>query len=192
MQRILLIDNYDSFVHNLSHLVGALGAEVEIVPNNLLHNIDLQDFDRMLISPGPGLPEEAEELMPTIHRATGILPILGVCLGHQAIAQAFGATLYQHEHPLHGIESSCHLLCEDALWQGLPPTISVGRYHSWSVAPQLPPELSVTATSDDGTIMAIRHKSHDICGLQFHPESILTPLGAEIMENWIYNTPVTR
>lgn len=189
MPHVLLIDNYDSFVHNLAHLVQALGAEVTMLRNDEVSHVDLHDFDRLLLSPGPGLPEESGDLLPLIRRAAGVIPTLGVCLGHQAIAQCFGGTLYQHEAPFHGIESRCTLLGDDPLWTNLPESISVGRYHSWSVAEPLPPDLQITARTSDGTIMALRHRTLDICGVQFHPESILTPLGAEIIDNWLFSLP---
>lgn len=189
MPHVLLIDNYDSFVHNLAHLVQALGAEVTLLRNDEVDNVDLHDFDRLLLSPGPGLPEEAGDLLPLIRRAAGVIPTLGVCLGHQAIAQCFGGTLYQHESPFHGIESRCQLLTDEPLWTELPEEISVGRYHSWAVAEPLPPELEVTARTTDGTIMALRHRTYDLRGVQFHPESILTPLGAEIIDNWLFTLP---
>ena len=113
------------------------------------------------------------------------IPILGVCLGHQAIGQCYGGTLFQHEQPLHGIESRCHLLTDDGLWANLPVEISVGRYHSWSVSEPLPEILEVTARAEDGTIMAFRHRHLNLRGVQFHPESILTPFGAEIIDNWL-------
>ena len=185
MQHVLLIDNYDSFVHNLAHLVQALGAEVTIKRNDEVANIDLANYTHLLLSPGPGLPEEAGDLLSLICRGAGQLPILGVCLGHQAIAQCYGASLFQHPQPLHGIESRCLLLTEDNLWANLPHNITVGRYHSWSVSEPLPHILEVTARADDGTVMAFRHRSLNLRGVQFHPESILTPFGAEIIDNWL-------
>ena len=166
MQHVLLIDNYDSFVHNLAHLVQALGAEVTILRNDEVAQVDLSEYSHLLLSPGPGLPEEAGDLL-------------------LLIAQCYGGTLFQHEQPLHGIESRCHLLTEDGLWANLPDEISVGRYHSWSVSEPLPEILEITARADDGTIMAFRHRSLNLRGVQFHPESILTPLGAEIIDNWL-------
>lgn len=185
MQHVLLIDNYDSFVHNLAQLVQALGAEVTILRNDEVAQVDLSEYSHLLLSPGPGLPEEAGDLLPLIRRAAGQISMLGVCLGHQAIAQCYGGTLFQHEQALHGIESRCHLLTEDGLWANLPDEISVGRYHSWSVSEPLPHVLEITARADDGTIMAFRHRSLNLRGVQFHPESILTPLGAEIIDNWL-------
>ena len=185
MQHVLLIDNYDSFVHNLAYLVQALGAEVTILRNDKVAHIDLANYTHLLLSPGPGLPEEAGDLLCLICRAAGQIPILGVCLGHQAIAQCYGASLFQHSQPLHGTESRCHLLTEDCLWDNLPNDITVGRYHSWSVSEPLPHILEVTARADDGTVMAFRHRSLNLRGVQFHPESILTPFGAEIIDNWL-------
>ena len=185
MQHVLLIDNYDSFVHNLAHLVQALGAEVTILRNDEVAHINLANYTHLLLSPGPGLPEEAGDLLSLIRRAAGQLPILGVCLGHQAIAQCYGASLFQHSQPLHGTESRCLLLTEDNLWANLPNEITVGRYHSWSVCEPLPHALEVTARADDGTVMAFRHRSLNLRGVQFHPESILTPFGAEIIDNWL-------
>ena len=184
--RIAIIDNYDSFTYNLAHLVRELGAEVSVMRNDLFALRQLQPFDKLILSPGPGIPSEAGLMPEAIKMYAGRKPMLGVCLGHQAIAEAFGARLVNLAKVCHGVATEGTLLGRDYIFARLPRRIAMGRYHSWAVSREgLPPCLDVTAMSDDGLIMGLRHKSYDIHGIQFHPESVLTPAGRTIMENWL-------
>ena len=185
---IVIIDNYDSFTYNLVHLVKELGTEVEVVRNDCFRLPDLQRYDKILLSPGPGIPEEAGLLLDTIRTYAGVKPILGICLGEQAIGEAFGARLTNLKEVFHGIQTPVKILHEndDYLFNGLPDEIPAGRYHSWVVDSEgLPDELVVTAVSAEGHIMALRHRRLDVQGIQFHPESILTPDGKTIINNWL-------
>ena len=184
--KIAIIDNYDSFTYNLAHLVRELGAEVSVMRNDLFALRQLQPFDKLILSPGPGIPSEAGLMPEAIKMYAGRKPMLGVCLGHQAIAEAFGARLVNLAKVCHGVATEGTLLGRDYIFARLPRRIAMGRYHSWAVSREgLPPCLDVTAMSDDGLIMGLRHKSYDIHGIQFHPESVLTPAGRTIMENWL-------
>lgn len=187
--KILVIDNYDSFVYNLVQLLreDMPVAEVVVVKNDQLRVEDAAPFDKILLSPGPGLPAEAGQ-MPALLRAWApTKSILGICLGHQAIGQQFGGLLEQLAAPLHGIASPLQLCCDDYLFNHLPPQFSVGHYHSWVVARPLPPALELLAVDDQGYVMALRHRQYDLRGLQFHPESVLTPQGAVMIHNWLSN-----
>lgn len=180
-----IIDNYDSFTYNLAHLFRGLGVEVSVYRNDRFELSDLAPFDRLVLSPGPGIPSEAGLLMEVIRHYAGRKPILGVCLGHQAIAEVFGGRLRNLSQVYHGVATPITLEA-DPLFEGLPRRVDVGRYHSWVVdGKELPSCLEVTAMSDDGEIMALRHREHDVRGIQFHPESVLTPLGTKMMENWL-------
>ena len=184
--RTIIIDNYDSFTYNLSHLVKELGAEVTVVRNDQFNIGDLEAYDKIILSPGPGIPEEAGLLLDVIRIYAGRKPILGVCLGHQAIGQVFGAQLENMTDVMHGVATPCDITGSDVMFEGLPQRITVGRYHSWVVsADGLPECLAVTAKSDDGCIMALKHKEYDIHGIQFHPESVLTPDGKKMLQNWL-------
>ena len=184
--KIILIDNYDSFTYNLAHLLKALGAEVDVRRNDQFDLKELEVYDKILLSPGPGIPSEAGQMPEVIRTYAGRKPILGICLGHQAIGEAFGARLENLKEVFHGVQTPVRLLDKTGLFQGLPDEIPVGRYHSWVIEKNsLPACLQVTATDENGEIMAIRHSSLDIQGLQFHPESVLTPQGAQIMSNWL-------
>lgn len=184
--KIIIIDNYDSFVYNLSHLIKEFGVEVTVKRNDQFRLEDIEDFDKILLSPGPGIPEEAGLLMDVIRTYAGKKPILGVCLGEQAIGEVFGGKLTNLDDVFHGIQSQIKLTVSDYLFEGLPSKIQVGRYHSWIVDKNsLPDCLEVTAVSEEGYIMALRHKTLDIRGVQFHPESVLTPDGKQILYNWI-------
>lgn len=183
---IAIIDNYDSFTYNLSHMVKETGAKVTVLRNDQFQLSELESYDKIILSPGPGIPEEAGLLLDLIRYYAGKRPILGVCLGHQAIAEVFGAHLINLSSVYHGIQSPCHLIKNDYLFSELPENINVGRYHSWIVSKENFPDcLEITATSDEGDIMAIRHKTWDIRGIQFHPESVLTPDGKTIITNWL-------
>lgn len=184
--KIIIIDNYDSFVYNLSHLIKEFGVEVTVKRNDQFKLEDIETFDKILLSPGPGIPEEAGLLMDVIRTYAGKKPILGVCLGEQAIGDVFGGKLTNLDDVFHGIQSQIKLTVSDYLFEGLPSKIKVGRYHSWIVDKNsLPDCLEVTAVSEEGYIMALRHKTLDIRGVQFHPESVLTPEGKQILYNWI-------
>jgi len=186
--RTVIIDNYDSFTYNLAHLVKELGAKVDVVRNDQFKLADLKRYDKFILSPGPGIPEEAGLLLDVIRTYAGQKPMLGVCLGEQAIGQAFGATLTNLSEVFHGVQTPVNLLphTEEYLFDGLPAEIAVGRYHSWVVDKQdLPETLVITAESKEGQIMALRHRHFDIHGIQFHPESVLTPDGAILMKNWL-------
>lgn len=184
--KIIIIDNYDSFTYNLSHLVKSLGAEVAVVRNDQLLLPDLEPYDKILLSPGPGIPSEAGLLLDVIRTYAGRKPILGVCLGHQAIGEAFGARLENLSEVFHGVATPCHIIADDPLFSALDRDITVGRYHSWVVSSEgLPDCLKVTATSDEGQIMALRHRDLDVRGIQFHPESVLTPDGPAMLASWL-------
>ena len=184
--KTIIIDNYDSFTFNLSHLIKECGIETEVIRNDKYKLTDLQAFDKIILSPGPGIPSEAGLLLETIQYYGGQKPILGVCLGHQAIGEVFGGKLKNLSEVFHGIQSGCKHLGNDYLFDGLPQEIEVGRYHSWVVDNELfPDSLEITATSPEGQVMALKHKIYDIHGIQFHPESILTPHGKKILENFL-------
>jgi len=186
MKKIIIIDNYDSFTYNLAHLLRELGAEVTVWRNDQFPLDALSAFDGIVLSPGPGIPSEAGQLLDVIRTYAGRKSILGVCLGHQAIGEVFGARLTNLSEVYHGVATDCTLLPGDPLFSSLPPTIRVGRYHSWVVdRDSLPECLEITAQSDDGQVMAMRHKQYDIHGIQFHPESVLTPDGPTILKNWL-------
>lgn len=184
--KITIIDNYDSFTYNLSHLVKALGAEVSVVRNDKFELADLKDADKLILSPGPGIPEEAGLLLDVIKEYAGKKPILGVCLGHQAIGEVFGGQLTNLSEVFHGVQTPVDVDNDEVLFKGLPAEVQVGRYHSWVVDEQNFPEcLEITARSKEGQIMALRHKQYDVRGIQFHPESVLTPEGEKMISNWL-------
>ena len=186
--KIVIIDNYDSFTYNLSHLVKELGVEVTVYRNDQFTLNQLEVFDKIILSPGPGIPSEAGLLLDVIKSYAGRKPILGVCLGHQAIGEAFGAQLENLSQVYHGVASTIRQLSNDYIFDSLPRNIEVGRYHSWVVsAHNLPKCLEITAHSEEGQIMALRHRHYDIHGIQFHPESILTPQGRQILQNFLEN-----
>ena len=184
--KIVIIDNYDSFTYNLSHLVKELGAEVSVVRNDEFELEALDAFDKIILSPGPGIPSEAGLLLEVIRHYAGRKPILGVCLGHQAIGEVFGGKLTNLSTVFHGVATEGTQLGNDYLFDGLTERITMGRYHSWVVDREGWPEaLEVTALSDEGQVMALRHREMDIHGIQFHPESVLTPDGRHMLENFI-------
>ena len=188
MARILVFDNYDSFTYNLVHLVEKiLHQKVEVFRNDQLALEKVKDYDKIILSPGPGIPEEAGLLLPLIKEYAATKSILGVCLGHQAIGQAFGGTLTNLSTVYHGVATNITILNDKApLFEGLPPTIEVGRYHSWVVKETgFPKDLEITARDANNYIMALQHKKYDVQGVQFHPESVLTPVGEKILRNWL-------
>lgn len=183
---IIIIDNYDSFTYNLAHLVRELGAKVTVYRNDQFTLPQIEVFDKIILSPGPGIPSEAGLLLDVIKTYAGRKPMLGVCLGHQAIGEAFGAHLVNLTDVYHGVATECTVLAADPLFESMPARFTIGRYHSWVVDENgLPDSLEITAKSDDGQIMAIRHRHYDIHGIQFHPESVLTPQGKQIMANFL-------
>lgn len=196
---VVIIDNYDSFTYNLAHLVKEIGVEVEVLRNDQFKLEELEPYEKIILSPGPGIPEEAGLLLDVIRTYAGQKPILGVCLGEQAIGQVFGGKLINLSNVFHGIQTNVKIhkegedtkkgiLEKDYIFRGLPEEISVGRYHSWVVdTEQFPEDLAVTAVSPEGQIMALKHRIYDVRGIQFHPESILTPDGKTILKNWLFN-----
>lgn len=184
--KVVIIDNYDSFTYNLSHLVKRLGANVTVYRNDQFSISQLKVFDKIILSPGPGIPSEAGLLLDVIKSYAGQKPILGVCLGHQAIGEVFGATLTNLSDVYHGVATEGTQFGTDSIFNGLPRRIVMGRYHSWVVSRDgFPDCLEITAESDDGQIMALRHRNYNIHGIQFHPESVLTPDGETIIKNWL-------
>ena len=184
--KIVIIDNYDSFTYNLSHLVKELGAEVTVVRNDQFELPDLEQYSKIILSPGPGIPSEAGLLLDVIRTYAGKKPILGVCLGHQAIGEVFGAKLENLSDVFHGVATPCHIIADDPIFSGLERDITIGRYHSWVVSREsLPDCLEITAVSDEGQIMALRHRELNVRGIQFHPESVLTPDGRKMLQNWM-------
>ncbi|MFM7726161.1 MAG: anthranilate synthase component II [Flavobacteriales bacterium] len=184
--RTVIIDNYDSFTYNLQHyLEGVLEADVPVYRNDQIGLDALETFDNIVLSPGPGLPEQAGITMEVIRRFQSGKRILGVCLGHQAIGVAFGGLLKNLSTVHHGVSSGLNILQDDYLFANFPNESEVGRYHSWVVSNQdFPNCLEVLATDEQGEIMALRHKEYDIRGVQFHPESIMTPHGKTLILNW--------
>ena len=190
--KILVFDNYDSFTYNLVHLVEKIThSKVEVHRNDKIALEKIADYDKIILSPGPGIPEEAGLLLPLIKEYAPSKCILGVCLGHQAIGQAFGGTLINLSTVYHGVATPIQVKNETSedeprLFNGLPKKIEVGRYHSWIISDEnFPKELEVTARDEHGYIMALQHKSYDVQGVQFHPESVLTPMGEKILRNWL-------
>lgn len=185
--KILLLDNYDSFTFNLVHIVKELGYEIDVVRNDKIALEAVDAYDKILLSPGPGIPEEAGILLPLIERYALAKSILGVCLGEQAIGQVFGAKLINLQEVYHGISSVIDVVADEPLFKGMGNPFMGGRYHSWVVDPENLPEcLEVTAIERESRqIMALRHKEYDVKGIQFHPESVLTPNGKTIIENWL-------
>jgi anthranilate synthase component II len=184
---ILVLDNYDSFTYNLVHIIKALGYKnVEVHRNDKITLEEIERFDKILLSPGPGIPSEAGILKQVIQTYAGKKSIFGVCLGHQAIGEVFGGTLTNLDNVYHGIATKSTILIKDVLFKGLPNEITTGRYHSWVVDTKNFPEvLEITAVDEQGKIMALKHKTFDIVGVQFHPESILTEFGKDMMQNWL-------
>jgi anthranilate synthase component 2 len=184
--KIVIIDNYDSFTYNLAHLVKELGVEVTVYRNDQFELSQLEEFDKIILSPGPGIPSEAGLLLDVIRTYAGKKPMLGVCLGHQAIGEVFGGQLTNLSDVFHGVATEGTQFGNDPIFAGLPKRIVMGRYHSWVVSKDgFPLCLEITAESDEGQIMALRHKTLDIHGIQFHPESVLTPEGMTMIGNWL-------
>lgn len=193
--RILVFDNYDSFTYNLVHLVEKItNIKVDVFRNDKISLEQVNDYDKIILSPGPGIPSEAGLLLPLIKKYAATKSILGVCLGHQAIGEAFGGTLINLSKVYHGVATPIHWVSHplgvthpvNGVLNNLPDEIIVGRYHSWIISDEnFPDELEVTARDDNGYIMALQHKTFDVQGVQFHPESVLTPDGEQMMRNWL-------
>ncbi len=189
--KILIIDNYDSFTYNLVHLINEIGLQCEVWRNDKFSIGDVDAFDRIILSPGPGIPSEAGLLLDVIEKYSPSKSIFGVCLGQQAIAEVFGGKLYNLGQPMHGIATPIKVTDKgERLFTGLPESFKVGRYHSWVVDEKaIPDVLQITAIDEiDNSVMALKHKSYDVRGVQFHPESVLTEFGLQMMQNWLQVT----
>jgi anthranilate synthase component 2 len=188
MKKVLVIDNYDSFTYNLVHYLEDLDCDVTVKRNDRLSLEEINDYEKIILSPGPGIPDEAGLLKAIIARYAPTKSILGVCLGQQAIGEVFGGTLSNLSEVYHGVATTIELaVTDESLFDGLPKTFEVGRYHSWIVASPLPESLEATSFDENGQIMSLRHKVYDVRGVQYHPESVLTPHGKQILENWVKN-----
>ncbi len=186
MKKILVIDNYDSFTYNLVHFLEDLGCEVTVKRNDQLSIKDVEPFDKIVLSPGPGIPDEAGLLKEIIKKYSPTKSILGVCLGQQAIGEVFGGKISNLDNVYHGVATNIDITVDDeSMFKGLDKTIEVGRYHSWVVNADLPDVLEATSYDINGQVMSLRHKIYDVKGVQFHPESVLTPGGKKILENWV-------
>ncbi|MET1260834.1 aminodeoxychorismate/anthranilate synthase component II [Flagellimonas sp. DF-77] len=184
-RRILMIDNYDSFTYNLVHYLEDLDCEVVVKRNDELNLDEVDAFDEIVLSPGPGIPDEAGLLKPIIAKYGPSKRIFGVCLGQQAIAEVYGGSLVNLDQVYHGVATTITITEQDPIFKGLPEEIEVGRYHSWVVDTHLPDALVATSTDENGKIMSLRHAEYDIRAVQFHPESVLTPHGKQILKNWL-------
>ena len=186
MKKVLVIDNYDSFTYNLVHYLNDLNCDVTVKRNDKLSLDEVDAFDKILLSPGPGIPDEAGLLKTIIKNYASTKSILGICLGQQAIAEVFGGEIENLSKVYHGVATEIDLVNEDKiLYNDIPDKIEVGRYHSWVVSKKLPPELIVTSVDHNGEIMSLKHKDFDVRSVQYHPESILTPEGKKILKNWV-------
>jgi len=186
MKKVIVIDNYDSFTYNLVHYLEELSCDVTVKRNDKLTIEEVDAFDKIVLSPGPGIPDEAGLLKEIIATYAPTKSILGVCLGQQAIGEVFGGSLENLDNVYHGVATNVTLSVDDEiLFKGLNKTFEVGRYHSWVVNENLPDSLEATSFDENGQIMSLRHKIYDVKGVQYHPESVLTPDGKKILENWI-------
>ena len=185
--KILVLDNYDSFVYNLVHYINQLGYDdVDVFRNDKILLEDIVRYDKILLSPGPGIPNEAGIMIDLIRKYGQSKSILGVCLGHQAIAEAFGSELENMDEVLHGVGNKIKVLEDDVLYNDIPKEFEVGRYHSWQVKKETLGDIfKLTSVDENGNVMSIRHNSMDLVGVQYHPESILTEYGLKIIENWL-------
>ena len=187
-KKVLVIDNYDSFTYNLVHYLEDLNCDVTVVRNDKLTLEDVEPFDKIVLSPGPGIPDEAGLLKPIIEKYAATKSIFGVCLGQQAIGEVFGGSLVNLEDVYHGVATNVTINVDDEyIFKGLDKNIEVGRYHSWVVNSDLPDSLEATSFDANGQVMSLRHKTYDVRGVQYHPESVLTPDGKKILENWVNN-----
>jgi anthranilate synthase component 2 len=188
MKKVLVIDNYDSFTYNLVHYLEDLDCEVTVKRNDQLTLEEVEPFEKILLSPGPGIPDEAGLLKDIIKQYAPTKSIFGVCLGQQAIGEVFGGTITNLDSVYHGVATNIEIVVEDeSMFEGLDKNIEVGRYHSWVVDSDLPEELEATSFDENGQVMSLRHKVYDVKSVQFHPESVLTPKGKQILKNWVNN-----
>lgn len=186
MKKVLVIDNYDSFTYNLVHYLEDLDCEVTVKRNDKLNLEEVKDFDKILLSPGPGIPDEAGLLKEIIKTYAPTKSILGVCLGQQAIGEVFGGSLINLNEVYHGVATKVNIVVDnETLFKNLDKSVEVGRYHSWVVDTNLPESLEATSFDETGQIMSLRHKIYDVKGVQYHPESVLTPCGKKILKNWL-------
>lgn len=186
MQHIAVIDNYDSFVYNLVHYIEEFAAKVDVFRNDQVQIEQLEKYDKILLSPGPGIPEEAGLLKDIIRHFAGKTPLLGVCLGQQAIMEVYGGKLLNLKKVYHGVATNINLKIKDeVLFKDLPEQLEVGRYHSWVIDTKIPECLEVTSLDENQQIMSIRHREIDVRAVQFHPESVLTPHGKKMIQNWV-------
>ncbi len=185
MKKVFVVDNYDSFTYNLVHYLEHLEYEVTVKQNDHFEIDELEEFDAIILSPGPGIPSEAGQLMSVISSYGSTKKILGVCLGLQAIVEVYGGEIRNLDQVYHGVSTNIQIIEKDSLFEGLPNIFQVGRYHSWAATDPVPDCLTVTAVDQTGIIMAIRHKTFDVRAVQFHPESIMTSHGKEILRNWL-------
>lgn len=187
MKNILIIDNYDSFTYNLVHYLEDLNCKVTVLRNDEFDLDEVAKYDKILLSPGPGIPDEAGLLKAVIQKYAATKSILGVCLGQQAIGEVFGGSLTNLEKVYHGVATNVEIIVKDeSLFNGLENKIEVGRYHSWVISKEdFPSDLEITSVDENGEIMSVRHKNFDVKGVQFHPESVLTPNGKQILANWV-------
>jgi len=184
--KVLMLDNYDSFTYNLVHILRELGAEVTVFRNDQITVEEAGIYDQIVLSPGPGLPDESGILLPLIEKYAPEKSILGVCLGHQAIGQVFGGQLVNMNQVVHGKAKNTKVVVNDLLFEGVPAVFESGRYHSWVVdRDSFPSALEITAIDEDGFVMALRHRQYNVRGVQFHPESVMTPVGKQIIKNWL-------
>lgn len=185
--KILVFDNYDSFTYNLVQIIEQIiGEKVDVFRNDQIPLEDIEKYDKIILSPGPGIPEEAGILLELIKKYAPTKSIFGVCLGQQAIAEAFGGSLINLSEIYHGVATESNQIKEHSIFKNLPKTLEVGRYHSWAVNPEnFPEELEITSIDNNGMIMSLKHKTYDVHAVQYHPESILTPNGREILENFL-------
>ncbi|WP_276372378.1 aminodeoxychorismate/anthranilate synthase component II [Chryseolinea sp. H1M3-3] len=185
--KILVLDNYDSFTYNLVHILRELGQTLDIYRNDKITVEDVKKYDKILLSPGPGIPDEAGIMKQVIKEYGPTKSILGICLGHQGIGEVYGASLINIPKVLHGVTSTVEVKDDDEyLFKGVPKTFQGTHYHSWAVRPEgFPSDLKITAVNDEGLIMGLRHLKYDVKGLQFHPESIMTPEGPKMISNWL-------
>jgi anthranilate synthase component 2 len=187
MKNVLVLDNYDSFVYNLVYLLKELGANVDVFRNDKISLEEVGKYDQILLSPGPGIPSEAGIMMDLLNEYKSTKKILGVCLGHQAIAEAFGSQLQNMGEVLHGVTTECQVIdSTERLFLDIPSRFEVCRYHSWTVIPDsMPSELKITAQDDKGYVLAEAHQQYDVRGVQFHPEAYLTQHGLQMIKNWL-------
>lgn len=186
--KILVIDNYDSFTYNLVHYLEEMDCEVTVVRNDQFNIEDVDSYHKILLSPGPGIPDEAGLLKEVIRKYGTSKSILGVCLGQQAIGEVYGGKIINLDSVFHGVSTVVkQTVADEKLFEGLEDSFEVGRYHSWVVAKPLPEELEITSMDENGQVMSLRHKKYDVKGVQFHPESVLTPDGKAMLRNWVFD-----